>query len=232
MPEPVEAMSWGTIVKLAFTTGFFTAALNQGFSWIKETFQRRLKDRREGTAFALRQVESLTHYAQECISRLGDNENDDRRGEIGRHTTMPPLNKIADGPEWGLLKPCVAASIRDFYNEVEQGKRSIVATHNDLGPFEEVDTTNTMYILAGGRALLLCDMLRRRYGLGKYVEIGSFGFDNDIRKRYKKLNPCLVIRLWRSLFVHRICSRIRRLYCQLRSLVWRRMGRSSDDTTE
>ena len=68
-PETVEAiLSWGSIMKFAFTTGLFTAALNQSFGWVKETLQLREKDRRAGKALALKLVEVLTNYAQECNS--------------------------------------------------------------------------------------------------------------------------------------------------------------------
>ena len=229
-------LSWEVIGKLGLvaglSSGLIAALATQGLIWLREARQRGEKNRQDGTAFALCHVERLTAFAQECISRLGDNGNDDGRGELGRHTSMPAPVKVDDGPNWGLLKPSIAAAIKDFYNEVEEAERDMASTYDVLGAVEVVDTANNKFVLLGCRAVEICDIQRKEYRLGAYQGIGSYRFDESIREQYRKLMPGLHIRIWRSLFIYRIRCRIRRRYCQLRRLVWRLMDRSSAEGSE
>jgi len=201
--------TWTSIVQVAFTTGFFTAALNQLFALLKDAIQRRQKDRVDGRDFALQLVELLTAYAQECNSRSIANAYDDQLGDYARFSGMPNLKQYPEGP-WGILPSRLAAGIRDLRNEVAQAARDIEATIEVDGPKEGADVASRRFGTVGYKSLLLANELRADYRLGRYQAAGRSGFEAHLRQQYRLSNPGPFKRLWGSLTVARMRQRFSR----------------------
>lgn len=196
--------SWAAILKLASTTGFFTAVLNQAFRFFREMLQQAGKDRRAGKLLAQKIVEILTNYAQECHHRLSANLYDQADGGgYGVYSDMPQLPDYPEGDAWAVLPTKVAAGLRDFRSELKESKRAIEITDEVYGPPEAFDTASHNYIIMGYTAIKLADSLRSRYGLGLYQSTDNDGFVNALRKHYQKSRRGLLHKLWESLPVKR-----------------------------
>jgi hypothetical protein len=201
---PVEVVwTWTSLLQVAFTTGLCTAIFNQVLAWIKESIQRRQKDRVDGRTFALQLVELLTAYAQDCNSRIDANLYDDRSGGYGRHSDMPILKPFPEGGPWGLLPPKLAAKIRDLRNEVHEAAREIQGVSEVDGHQEAIDAATSRYGTIGYTSSRLAQNLRQHYRLGRYQAAGGSTFEAELRKRYRASHPGPLKRLWRSLPVER-----------------------------
>jgi hypothetical protein len=223
-PQTVEMFwTWGSILTLALTTGLCTAVFNQGFDWIKQTVQRRQEHKRAGKGLALKLVEMLTAYAQECNSRIDYNRYDERTGTYGRHSQMPTLPPYPDGPS-ELLPSRVAAGLQDLRNEVGEAVRDIKATSEIDGPEDAIDVATHRYAIVGYTGLKLAVRLRRHYRLGPYQAAGRSSFASDLRKHYRASRRGPIRRLWASLLVQRIRRRLRRWRLRITN-IYRGMGR-------
>jgi hypothetical protein len=202
--------TWTSLLQVAFTTGLCTAIFNQVFAWVKETLQRRRKDRIDGLTLALQLVEQLTAYAQECNFRTTANGFDEQSGDYGRYSDMPALKQYPEGP-WGLLPSDLAAGIRDLRNEVRDAVRDIDGALEVDGHREAVATATSRYGTVGYTSLLLANRLRRHYRLGTYQAAGVSTFEAELRKQYKASHPSSFRRLWKSLPVYKLRRRVSRL---------------------
>lgn len=215
-PETVDAVwTWGSILKLAFTTGLFTGAFNQGFAWMKEVVHRRSNDRRAGRAMALHLVEMLTSYAQECHARIGYNRYDSDMGDYGRYSDVPDLPLYPVGSEWEVLPPRIAVGLRDLRNEVKEANRRISITAEVNDPSDASDQATHECVSVGYMALNISDRLRKHYELGPYQAAGRSEFASDLRRRYRQSNHGPFRKLWHSLTVWRIRWRIWKGYRRL-----------------
>jgi hypothetical protein len=213
--QPPEVVwTWGSILKLAFATGFFTAALNQSFAWLKETVQRRVKDRRAGKVLALSLVEVLTSYAQECNARAGINRYlEETQGQGHGQSRMPDLPPYREpDPGWEVLPSGIAAALKDFRNQVDDATRSVGETDEFVGPYEAIQSATYRYVDLGFKAWQLSQRLRRHYRFGRYS--GQSAFVKELKSHYRKSNPGL----FRSLPVYRLRRRVRLSFSRLR--VW------------
>jgi hypothetical protein len=167
--QPVDvAWTWGSILTLAFTTGLVTAIFNQGFSWLKEAWQRQRKDRRSGRVLALSLMELLTRYAQECNSGARRNRLVAEEGGVGR-LKLPVLPPYPDCDGWGALPTELAARLQDLRNEADEAVRGIAETDHVLGPPEAFESATLLQVDLGYIAWDLAKRLRRYYGLGRYA---------------------------------------------------------------
>lgn len=201
------AWTWGSIFRLAFTTGLITAAFNQGFAFLKEAWQQRQKDRQTGQALAGELVEKLTSYAQDCNSRAQRNRAELEIGNFG-DDRIPDLAPYDEQGAWGVLPPKIAGALRDLRNEVPEARRAIAETLEYLGPPEAIDTATYQLDHLGYMAFQIARRLRLHYGLGAYK--GRSTFATDLRKRHQKNRQGSLRKLWQSLYVTRIRTRIRR----------------------
>jgi hypothetical protein len=201
-------LNWSSIIKLALTTGLFTAVLNQGFAWLREEMKVRRRQTRTSKALALKLVGMLTAYAQECNSRIDANLYDQREGEVGRHSDLPDLPPFPSGPE--LLPIKIAVGLQDLRNEVVEARRAIEGTLEVDGPPEATDTTVFQLTAVGYTAFRLATRLRRHYGFGRYQAAGSSDFASDLRKRYRKVHRGPLRGIWHNLPVYKVRRRVSR----------------------
>lgn len=206
--EPVDLVwTWGSILKVALTTGFFTAALNQSFAWLKEATQHREKDRRTGQVLALSLVQTLTNYAQECSARSRSNRYIADTGGYGdqRIPILPDYQE--SDPGWRVFPSEIAAAIRDFRNEISNAKRDVAETDELLGPPEAIDSATYQYVRLGFKAWQFSERLRRYYHFCRYS--GDLSFANELRSHYRMAHPNLLRRIWRSLPIYKLRRRAR-----------------------
>jgi hypothetical protein len=212
VPHAEVVWTWGSILRLALTTGFFTAALNQGFAWLKETMQRRGKDRRAGKVLALSLVKVLTSYAQECNVRARVNRYAESEGY--RQSKMPELPPYQDpDPGWEVLPSGIAAGLMDFRIQVDDAARRVDETEEFVGAPEAIDSATYLYVDLGFKAWQLSERLRRHYCFGRYS--GQAAFVDELKSHYRKGNP-VFRKFWRSLPVYRLRGRVRRQFSRLR----------------
>jgi hypothetical protein len=216
IPQAAEtALTWGSILKFGLTTGVAAGFFNQSFAWIKETIQRRQKDRRSAKVLALELVELLTRFAHECNERAGYRYDKDSGG-FGRYSEMPMLAPYAEGAEWGLLPAKIAAGLRDLRVEIDEASGGINATAEVIDPGEAADTATHQYIVVGQMALELSDCLRRHYGFGRRQRAGEYDFASELRKQFRLSYVGPLRRAWRRLWNSSPVIRLRR-----RSRPWR-----------
>jgi hypothetical protein len=214
--QPAEmALTWGSITYLALTTGIATAALNQGFSWLKETMQRRENDRRAGRMLALSLVESLTSYAQECNARARSNRWDASIGDYGTSEIpeLPPYEEPDSG--WEVIPAKLAAALKDFRNEKDNATMSV--NENDVvnGPEDAIKSATHHCVKLGYKAWELSQRLRKHYALGLYS--GDSAFADELKSDYRKANLGVFRTLWRSYRVYRFRAFCRRQLSRFRS---------------
>jgi hypothetical protein len=167
--EAVEpTVTWGLILKLAFTTGLSTAFLNQVIGLAKEEWQRRRGDKKKGRVAALELVEILTAFAQECEARREYNEYDRSLGDNGRYSHIPPLSKYPNDIGWETIPPVIAGALVDLRNEIKQAERKISITAEVVDPEEATVSADTQFTSLARMATQLAQRLRDSYGLGKY----------------------------------------------------------------
>jgi hypothetical protein len=205
IPQAAETpLTSGSILKLVLTTavatGIAAGAFNQSFAWIKETIQRRQKDRQSAKVFTLELVELLTRFARECNERAGYNRYDKDGGGFGRYSKMPILAPYPEGAEWGLLPAKIAAGLRDLRVEVDEASGGIEITAEVIDPGEAADTATYQYVVVGYMALELSDRLRRHYGFGRRQRAGEYDFASELRKQFRLSHVGPVRRAWRRLW--------------------------------
>lgn len=205
--------TWWTVVKLAFTTGLFTATFTQGLAWAKETVQDRTKTRRQGQQPSVELVTLLTAYAQECMDRLDKNEYEEDRGGYGHFHKMPELPAYPDG--WAALPCSIAGALGDLRNEVTQATRDIEACGDIHGYPEAMDVANSRFVDVGHQALSISERLRKHYKLGSYQSATGYPFTKELRQRYRQNRRGLLGELWDSLPSSRLRRKVRKRWCAL-----------------
>lgn len=190
-----------TLIGLAFTTGLFTAILNQALAWLREIYERRISHKNSAKNFAIGLVEILTAYAQECNSRISYNRFDEQDRGYGRYRHLPTLPNYPTGPI-ELLPPKIAAGLVDLRNEISEAERDIESTEEVDGPPEAIDVATHRCATVGFRAYKLSVRLRRYYGLGSYQ--GQSDFASELRRYYRKRHHGPLRRLWSSLPMYRV----------------------------
>jgi hypothetical protein len=189
-----------TVLTLAFTTGLFTALLNQGIGLLREIFERRRTHRDAAKNFAIKLVEILTAYAQECNARANSNRYDEREGEHGRYRHLPDLPVYPVGP-MELFPSKIAAGLVDLRNEITEAERDIEGTMEVVGYPEATQTTTYRCVAIGLRAYKLAASLRWHHGLGSYQ--GQSDFARELRSHYRATHHGPLRRLWTSLPIYR-----------------------------
>ena len=123
---------------------------------------------------------------------------------------MPALPPYPEGADWHVLPPKIAAALLDLRNEVNEAKRSIRITTEVVDPSEAADTASRSYVLVGYMALRISKRLRKYYGFGSYQAAERSSFAHELEEHYRKTHQGPFRRLWSSLPVYRIRSRIRK----------------------
>jgi hypothetical protein len=204
------ALTWPSILEFAFTTGFATALLNQGFAWLRETIQHRTKRLEAGRVLALSLVPALTSYAQKCYENLQYNQSAGYAGAYGTDEVPVPLTYAESDPGWAALPSKIAAALRDFPNEVHDAKRQIAGTREDLGPPEAIDSATYYYAALGFKAWELSHQLRKSYKFGRYP--GDLSFVAQMKTKYRNANPGRLRRIWRSQRMNWLRRRVRQYW--------------------
>jgi hypothetical protein len=154
---------------LALSTGFVTAALNQGIGWWRESAQRRGSTTRDARYLAIRLAVVLEEFAITCADWIGDNDMfRDSAGHAGkRHGSIPELAPYPDEPVWTTLTPAFLARVLTFRNEVTLADKAIefwADVDRECIPGE----TDQQCGKVGYIAWVLAKDMRKHYGLGAF----------------------------------------------------------------
>lgn len=199
-----DIFTWWTVVKFAFTTGLFTALFTQGFAWVKGTVQGWAKTRRQGHEVSLMLVPLLTAYAQDCLSRVEDNEFGVYNRGYGSFKEMPVLQTYPVRDGLVALPRSIAGALLDLRDAVIEADRHISYTDNINGHPEAVEVANIHFVSVGHHVVCIASRLRKHYKFGPRQPVSAYYFAAELQRRYRKNHPGLVRKTWDSHAMHRL----------------------------